>query len=317
MAHDLRAGALAAESRIRSFVRETPLEHSPVLSERTGARVFVKLENLQHTGSFKVRGAFNKLLTLDALTRARGVVAASTGNHGAAVAYAMGVLGVAGLIFVPETASPSKLASIKRLGGDVRVLGAESAATEIGARKYAEEHAMTYVSPYNDADVVNGQATIGVEILRQEPQIDAMYASLGGGGLIGGTGGYAKAVKPDVTVAAVSPRNSEAMMASIAAGRIVETQHLPTLSDATAGGVEPGAITFDLCRDVVDRFLDVDEDAIRAALRLFIDAHHQLIEGAAAVAIAGLLADPAAAGRSVAVVICGGNIGADRLKAAL
>jgi threonine dehydratase len=314
----IRTSAEAAETRIRPFVRETPLERSPGLSERTGADVYVKLENLQHTGSFKVRGAFNKLLSLDAALRSRGVVAASTGNHGAAMAHAMAVLDIPGIIFVPETAASAKVANIRRLGGDVRFFGPEGGATEVHARAFAAEHGFTYVSPYNDWHVVNGQATIGLELLRQAPGLDVVFAPIGGGGLIGGIGSLLKSVDPKMTAVAVSPRNSKAMMESMQAGRIVETRHLPTLSDATAGGVEPGALTFALCREAVGTFVDVGEDEIRAAMRLFVEEHHMLLEGAAGAAIAGLLASGRLhAGKTVAVVISGANIGADRLKEAL
>jgi threonine dehydratase len=310
--------AAAAEARIRPYVRETPLERSEGLSELTGAHVFVKLENLQPTGSFKVRGAFNKLLSLDDGARRRGIVAASTGNHGAATAHAMAVLGIRGIIFVPETAAAAKVANIRRYGGEVRFFGAEGGETEVHARAFAAENGMEYASPYNDWDVVFGQGTIGLELLRQSPGIDVVFAPLGGGGLAGGIGGVMKSAEPSISIVAVSPSNSKSMMESVRAGRIVETRHLPTLSDGTAGGVEPGAITFDLCREVVGEFVDVEEDEIRAAMRIFIEEHHMLLEGSAGVAIAGLIASGRRhAGKTVAVVISGANIGAERLKEAL
>jgi threonine dehydratase len=318
MTHDVRALVEAAEARIRPFVRETPLEHSPVLSELSGADVYVKLENLQHTGSFKARGAFSKLLSLDDGARNAGVVAASTGNHGAGVAYAAATLGVRAIVFVPSIASPAKLDNIRRLGAEVRFFGVDGGDTEVHARAYAGEHGMTYVSPYNDWEVIGGQGTIGVEIARRLPRVQGVVASLGGGGLISGIAGYLKALDPTVITMAASARNSKAMMESVRAGRVVETEHLSTLSDGTYGGVEPDAITLDLCRDLVDMFVDVDEAAIKAAMRVFIEAHHMLLEGSGGVAIAGLLAQKERfAGRSVAVVICGANISADRLKEAL
>lgn len=307
-----------AEARIRAFVRETPLEHSPVLSDLAHASVHLKLENLQRTGSFKVRGAFNRLLSLSPEERTRGIVAASSGNHGAAVALAMGTLGIGGLIFVPESAPGVKIENIRRLGGEVRIVGSEGGATEVYARTFAAERGMTYVSPYNDPLVVAGQGTIGAEIARQLPSVDAFVASIGGGGLISGVAGYLKELRPEIVAVGVSARNSMAMQASVRARRIVETEHLPTLSDGTAGGVEPGAITFESCRTLVDEFIDVDEDGIRAALRLFIDAHHLLCEGAAALAVAGLLsAKERLRDKNVVVLICGANIGAARLKEAL
>jgi threonine dehydratase len=312
------AQAEAAAARIRGYVHETPVEFSPVLSDLTGASVHLKLENLQVTGSFKARGAFNRLLVLTDDERKRGFTAASSGNHGAAMAYAARTLGIAGVIFVPETASALKIDNIRKLGGDVRTFGTEGGATEVHARAYADEHGMTYVSPYNDPLVVAGQGTIGVELARQLPNVDVLVTSVGGGGLIAGVAGYLKARRSSVRTIGASPRHSMAMAASVRAGHIIETEHLPTLSDGTAGGLEPGAITFELCRSLVDAFIEVSEEEIAAALRLFIEAHHMLCEGAAAVAIAGLLeANEQVRGKTVAVVICGANISVDQLKAAL
>jgi len=307
---DVRSLVEAAETRIRPLLRETPLEPSPLLSELAVADVYVKLENLQPTGSFKVRGALNKLYSLAPEERQAGVVAASTGNHGAAVAYGLHLLGIPGIVFVPENAAPAKVAKIRDLGADVRFFGDEGGATETHARAFAAEHGMTYVSPYNDWEVVGGQGTIGAEIARQLPGIEAVVASLGGGGLIGGIAGYLKALKPGLTVIAASARNSKAMMESVRVGRVVETVHLPTLSDGTAGGIEQGTITFELCRELVDEFVDVDEEAIAEGTRLFFESHRATVEGAAGVAVAGLLAAKRRlAGRKVAVVICGANAG--------
>jgi threonine dehydratase len=308
----------AAEARIRTHVRETRLEHSASLSALTDASVYLKLENLQRTGSFKVRGAFNRILSLSEPERVRGIVAASSGNHGAAVALAMTQCGVGGIIFVPESASRAKVENIRRLGGDVRAAGTESGATETFARTYAADHDMTYISPYNDEAVIAGQGTIGAEIVRQLPSVEAVVASVGGGGLISSVAGYLKAVKPGVDAIGASARNSMAMSASVRAGHVVATEHLPTLSDGTAGGIEPGTITFDLCRALVDSFVDIGEDEIRSALRLFIESHAMLCEGSAALAIAGLRASKERLrGRTVVVVICGANITADKLKEAL
>jgi threonine dehydratase len=312
----LASRAQASAERIAPYVRRTELARSPAFSELSSAQVFCKLENLQVTGSFKARGAFNKVLALSHQERARGVVAASTGNHGAAVAHALVTLGVNGVIFVPEGSSQAKLENIRRHGGEVRFAGLESGATERAARAYALDGGFAYVSPYNDWDVVAGQATIGVELAEQLPGIDVLVASLGGGGLVGGIGAYLKAIKPSLRVVAASPRNSQAMIASLQAGRIVEVEHLPTLSDGTAGGLDDDALTFELCRGVVDECIAVSEDEIRAAMRLFIEAEHMLLEGAAGVALAALsrlkLADAC-----VAVIICGANIAANTLKSAL
>ena len=307
-----------AEERIRPHIRETILEYSPILSELGGANVYCKLENLQHTGSFKARGAMNKVLSLAPEQRASGVVTASTGNHGAAVAYSLGKLKLSGLVFVPEIADPSKVQAIQRLGAEVRYYGQDCAEAEVHAREYAAQAGMTYVSPYNDPQVVGGQGTIAVELARQLEHIDAVYVSLGGGGMISGIASYLKSVQPGVKIIGCSPEHSQVMIQSVKAGRILDLPSLPTLSDGTAGGIEPGAITFDLCREWVDDYVTVTEEEIASNLRLFIGAHHMLIEGAAAVAIAAYQkTSECFVGQNVVVVICGANIGLRTLRKVL
>ncbi len=318
MTTDVLREVLRAELRIRPYIRETPLDRSEYLSELGGANVFCKLENLQYTGSFKARGAMNKLLALSPEERERGVIAASTGNHGAAVARSAGVLGVSAIVFVPEGTDRSKVDAVRRLGGEVRFHGNDCVESEVFARRYAAEHGMTYVPPYNDMQVVGGQGTIGVEIARQLDEVDVVFAALGGGGMISGIAGYLKAVKPGVRIIGCSPENSQVMIQSVKAGRILDIPSLPTLSDGTAGGVEEGSITFDLCRGLVDDYVTVTEEEIRDALRAFMDAHHMLIEGAAAVAVASFLkTKDQFRGKNVVVVICGANISAGRLKEVL
>lgn len=314
---DVKPLVAAALQRIRPHVRETPVEPSPYFGERAAATVYLKLENLQATGSFKVRGALNKLLSLAPEERARGIVAASTGNHGAAVAYGAQRLGLSAIVFVPENASPAKLDNIRRLGAEIRVSGADGGVSEVVARAFAGERGMTYVSPYNDIAVVAGQGTVGAEIFSALPDVDAVVASLGGGGLISGIAGYLKAVRPGVRIIAASPRNSMAMIESVRAGTVVETTHLPTLSDGTAGGVEPGSITLDLCTSLVDEYIVVEEAEIAAAMRAFIETHHMLCEGSAGVALAALDRLRGREHRNVAAVICGANISAAVLKSAL
>jgi len=300
---------LKAELRIRRYIKKTPLEYSLALSQMTGCRVFVKLENLQHTGSFKARGAMNKLLALTPEQRAQGVVTASTGNHGAAVAFGLRTLKMQGMVFVPEEASPTKVETIRRLGAEVRVHGKDSVQTEIFARQYAEQNAMVYVSPYNDPQVIGGQGTIAVELARQLDHIDAVFVSLGGGGMIVGIAGYLKSIFESTKVIACSPQNSCVMAESMKAGRILELVSLPTLSDGTAGGVEPNAITFDPCCQLIDESVLVTEEEIRETMLMFIETHHLLIEGSAAVAVKALLKTHEKwRGKNVVVVICGGNV---------
>lgn len=311
----LPANVVLAANRIAPHIRETPLDHSPFFSELTGANVFLKLENLQFTGSFKLRGAFNKLLSLTPEQRAAGCVAASSGNHGAAVAFAMSKLGTKGVIFVPEGTSTTKVEAIKRAGGEVRFFGTDGLDTEMHAREYAAENGMCYLSPYNDEDIVAGQGTCGVEIAKQLPQADAIFAAVGGGGLISGVGSFLKSVNPTMAVVACQPAVSAVMTESVKAGEILELPSQPTLSDGTAGGIEADAITFDLCRAVTDDYVVVSEDQIAEAMRQFIDAHHMLLEGAAGVALAGLrLRADSYQGKNVVVIICGGNISRETLK---
>lgn len=315
---DFAGAVAAAERRVRAHARETPIEPSPALAAGSGASVFLKCENLQHTGSFKARGALNKVLSLSPEELARGVVTASTGNHGAAVGFALRSVGARATVFVPEGASPTKLAAIARQGGEIRRHGADSGETEIFARAHAEATGAVWISPYNDPLVIGGQGTAGVELLRQVPDLDAVFVSLGGGGLIGGIGAWLKAHAPATRVIACSPVNSAVMMRSVEAGRILTLDSLPTLSDGTAGGVEPGSITFDLVRAVVDEHVAVGEDEIAAAMRDTMEAHHMMVEGAAGVAVAGFRRQAARwSGARVAVVLCGANVSLSTLKSIL
>ena len=307
-----------AEKRIRLHIRETILEHSLYLSQHGNANVYCKLENLQFTGSFKTRGAMNKVLSLTPEEQTRGVVTASTGNHGAAVAFSLNKLNASGIIFVPEIASPNKVEAIERLGAEVRYFGQDCVEAEAHARKYALENQMTYISPYNDLQVAAGQGTIGVELVRQLDNIDAVFASLGGGGLISGIAGYLKPINPDVHIIGCSPENSQVMIQSVKAGKILDLPSLPTLSDGTAGGLESGAITFELCQALVDDYMTVTEDEIKESLRLFMQTHHMMIEGAAGVAIASYLKmKEQFKGKNVVIIICGANISLEILKSVL
>ncbi len=312
---ELAKDILAAHERLSAYVRLTPSDVSLALSERYGAEVWLKGEHLQHAGSFKTRGATNRLLGLTPNEKSAGVVAASTGNHGASVAWAGRALGVPVRVFVPNGASPAKVDMIRRYGADVQMHGTDGLDAEVFARHYAAENGMPYISPYNDAFVVAGQGTVGVEIAEQTGRVDSVIVAVGGGGLIGGLAAYLKSVLPNVHVIGASPENSPVMALSVRAGHIVEYASEPTLSDGTAGGVEQGAITFELCRTLIDEWIEVTEDEIAAAMRDFIAEHHQLIEGSAAVALAALARNAAKLrGQRVAVVLCGANVSVETLR---
>ncbi len=296
-----------ALERVRPHVMMTPLRRAPSLSALTGCEVYLKLECVQHTGSFKLRGAMNKLLRLDPATRARGVVAASSGNHGAGVAYGAAALGVAAHVFVPNYTDPARVDTIKALGATVARFGDDCDLTEAHARAYAAQHDMAYVSPYNDVDVVAGQGTLALEIVQQLGDVAAVFASVGGGGLIGGIGAALHDHPADVV--GCSPTNSAVMHHSVAAGRVLTLESLPTWSDSTAGGVELDTVTFAACQRFVADWVLVDEPAIVDAMKTVITRERLLIEGAAGVAVAGLVARADAyRGRKLVAVLCGSNL---------
>ncbi len=301
--------AHTARSRIASTIVETPLLVDEALSEALGVAVYLKLENRQTTGSFKFRGATHRVMTLSDEARAAGCVAASSGNHGAAVGTAMQALGVNGIIFVPEQTSPVKVEKIRATGADIQFFGTDGLDTEEHARQYASDHGMTYLSPYNDPEVIAGQGTCGVEIAEQLPDVDAVFVAVGGGGLIGGVGAVLKHQNAGVRVIGCQPEASPVMAASIEAGEILDMPSDPTLSDGTAGGIEAGAITFPLVQQVVDQFQTATEDEIAAEMRAYLQRHGEAIEGAAAVPLAVLRREKAAfQGAKVVVIICGGNV---------
>ena len=298
-----------AEPRIRPHIRETPLEPSPFLSRETGGDVHLKLECVQVTGSFKARGALNRLLALSDAERARGVVAASTGNHGLAIAHALALLGIAGEIFLPSTVSPAKLDALRVRGARVRLVDEDPGVVETVARRDAEGSGRGYVSPYNDRHVVGGQGTVGVELLRQLDGADAVLVPVGGGGLIGGIGAYIREQAPGVRIVGCQPAACPILVESVRAGRLLELPSAPSLSDATVGLLEAGAITFPVCQAVVDDWIVVDEPAIRWALRLVLERQSLLIEGASALPVAALLATRDRwRGARVALVLSGSHV---------
>ena len=295
--------------RIASVVEQTPLVRSASFSDELGADVWFKLENHQATGSFKLRGASNRLLTLADAQRTRGCVAASSGNHGAAVACASQKLGVECIVFVPEQTSPAKVDKIRHYGGDVRIFGTDGLDTEEHARAFAAGNGKFYLSPYNDDQVIAGQGTCGIEIVEALPELDAVFVAVGGGGLIGGVGCVLKEHDASIRVYGCQPLASPVMARSVAAGKILDLPSAATLSDGTAGGIEQGSVTFPLNQAVVDDWIVVDEAAIAGAMRRYMNSEGDIIEGAAGVAVAGLLERRSEiAGKTVAVVICGGNV---------
>ena len=316
--HPLLPEVLNAEKRIRIHILQTPLIHSMPLSDRTGADVHLKMESEQHTNSFKARGAMNKVLSLSEEERARGVVTASTGNHAQGIARACMIAGCPGTIFVPRSVDPSKAEAIGHYPVDLVYHEGDALETELHARRQAEIMDRVWISPYNDPQIIGGQGTIGIELSRQLPSIDDVLVTVGGGGLIGGIAVYMKERMPGSRIIGCQPEHSAAMYHCIRAGSIVRTDHHETLSDGSAGDVEPGSITFPVCRDLVDEYVLVSEDEIGEAIRFMVEAHHKIVEGAAAVAVASLIKlKNDFQGRTVVVVICGANIAASTLARVL
>ena len=314
--YDLKELCQTAYNNIKKHIVKTPLIHSKNLSSISDSNVFLKLENFQYTGSFKLRGAINKILNLP--DKSIAVVAASSGNHGAAVAYSLRKLNMKGLVYVPENAAPSKVKLIKKYGVKVKYYGNDFLIAESSAISYAKENNLSFVSPYNDIDVISGQGTIGVEMINQMKDLDVVFITVGGGGLISGVGGYLKSINSNIKIIGCSPENSPVMKISLNKGKIIEFDSLPTLSEGSAGGIERDSITYNFCEEFIDDFYLVSEEEIIENIKFFIANEKLLIEGAAAVSVAAFLKNKKLfKGMNVGIVICGGNIGNDTLKSIL
>ena len=291
-------------------MRETPVElaHLP-------EPVWLKLEHLQHTGSFKFRGACNKIALLTGEQAATGVIAASNGNHGIGVAAAARARGISAEVFVSSQVAPAKAQRIEAFGARLRRAGDDPLTAELAARRAAEESGRVFISPYNDLDVAAGQGTIAVELVRQIPGLDAVFVAVGGGGLIAGIGSYLKDVSPRTEIIGCWPENSPVMLRCMEAERIVDVPEQPTLSESTAGGLESGCVTLEPCRRVIDRSVLVSEDEILAAMRLLLHTEHWVVEGAAGVALASFRKEAEQyRGKCVAVLLCGRNLSASVLS---
>jgi len=312
---DVQSQVLEAEQRIRAHIRQTPLERSPYLSKLADAEVLLKLECVQITGSFKLRGAMNKMLSLTEEERERGVLTASSGNHGAACAYLMTRFGIPGTIYLPESVTPAKLEAIEAYGAHTELVAGDGIEAERLARKLAAERGQTYVSPYNDPLIVGGQGTAALELHRQLERLDTVLVPVGGGGLAAGIAGYLKSVDPEITIIGCQPENSRVMYESIRAGEILDLESKPTLSEGSAGGIDHDSITFEICRDLIDEWVLLSEKEIADAILLALANEHLMIEGAAALAIAALARTPRRfAGQTVVLVLSGSKLSMQTLR---
>ncbi|HEY1616720.1 MAG TPA: pyridoxal-phosphate dependent enzyme [Streptosporangiaceae bacterium] len=299
-----------ARERIAGLVDPSPVVRSPILSDRLGVPVWLKLECLQPPGSFKIRGAASRMLALTPEQRAAGVLAVSGGNHGAAVAYVARLLGVPATVCVPQTVDPVKLATIRENGAEAIVSGASFDDAVAISRELERDRGLSYVHPFDDPDVIAGQGTIGLELAEQVPGLSAVAAAVSGGGLIGGLGVALKGLMSQVTVIGASAVQAAAMVASLRAGHPVDVPDLPTLAEVLGGGIDlDNRWSFPAVRDHVDEHVLVDEDEIAAGMVFALRTHRLVAEGGGAVALAAALAGklPALVG-PLAIVISGSNV---------
>ena len=300
---------IAARARIRGGIYESPCVESIPLSELTGAHVYCKLDYLQRTGSFKERGARNALLLLPESARRTGVIAVSAGNHAQGVAYHGSLLGIPVTVVMPQFAPLIKVTNCRKLGARVVLHGADLAEARAHAGLLADREGLTFIHPFDNADVMAGQGTMALEILEQTPDVDALVVPVGGGGLLSGIGTAVRALKPDVTLVAVEPEHAACLTAAIAAGKPVPVKVSPTLADGLAVA-QIGAAPLEVLRRVVDQVVTVDEASIALSILRLVELEKSVVEGAGAAPLAAFLAGKLESlrGRTVVLTLCGGNI---------
>ncbi len=302
---------LHAQETVAHYAKHTPLIQSKFLSQLCRAKVYLKLENQQVTHAFKIRGVINKLQHLTAKEKAQGIVTASAGNHGQAVAFGAKALGFSAKIVVPTNTPKIKVDGIKQYGAELVLFGATYPESERKAKEIAQTEGRLYISPYNDPLIVAGHGTIGLEILEQLPQLDTIVVPVGGGGLISGISIAIKSLKPKVQVYGVQSAAVPIMFESLKLGQIVKPHRHEgrTIAEGLSGGVEKGSITFDIVRQFVDKVFVVREESIRHAVYLLWEHEKQVLEGSSAAAVALLWENTDMfIGKTVALVLTGGNI---------
>jgi threonine dehydratase len=300
-----------AAERLGGVVRRTELRHATRLSERTGWDVWLKLENDQLTGSFKIRGAYNAVASLSDTERSRGVVTASAGNHGRGVALAAQRLGIPARIFVPRSAPRVKVAGIRACLAAIDEESAHYDEAHARAIAFAGATGVTYIDPCVGSPLVAGQGTVGLEILEDLPNVGTLVVPVGGGGLVGGIGAYVRATASAVRIIGAQSANTSAMARSLEAGRVVDTPVLPTLADGLVGAIDADGL--DVGRHAIDEMIVVDESELAQAIAFLAREENVTAEGSGAVGVAALLSRPVRAVDPVVVVISGGNIDPDVL----
>jgi threonine dehydratase len=298
-----------ARKSIRGEVNRTPLVRSQFLSNLCSGEVYLKLENLQVTNSFKIRGALNRMMHLTPEEKRRGVVAASSGNHAQAVAIGAEKLNLDATVVVPETTPKIKIEKIRKHMVDLILHGEMYDLAEQYAREIARKEGRTFISAYNDPYVVAGQGTIGLEILEDLPTVDTIIVPVSGGSLLGGIATAAKGIKPDVEILGVQPENTPAMYYSLKAGKIIDVKMKHTIADGLDGNIEQGSVTFEIARKYVDEVILFNEETIKKAIRLLWEKERQVTEGSGAISIAPIITSAQRFARKKTVaVISGGNI---------
>ena len=296
-----------AAARLSGVIREMPIAGARWLDDRVGGRVHLITENLQRAGSFKIRGAYNRISLLTDEERARGVVAASAGNHAQGVALAAQLLGVRATVFMPEGATIPKVQATLAYGADVRFAGSTIDEALTAAMAYGGETGAVLIHPFDHHDIVAGQGTLGLEILSKVPDVRTIVVCTGGGGLLAGISVAVKSQRPDVRIVGVQAQDAAAYPGSLAAGHPVALEHMATMADGIAVG-RPGAVPFAIVRDLVDDIETVTEDQISRAVLLLLERAKLLVEPAGAAATAAVLANPRSFEPPVAVVVSGGNV---------
>ncbi|KIL86288.1 threonine dehydratase catabolic [Fusarium avenaceum] len=308
---EVAEASVQARDRIRQHIYETPLIPAKKIGRDSNANVLFKAENFQLTGSFKLRGAMSKL----SVHGEGQLITASSGNHGIASALASQSLSKKLTVVLPEIVIPAKLKKIEAYGVDVILHGVEAGLAEQHAQQLASSGTYTYVSPYNDLHIVAGQGTIGLELLEQHDHIDNIFISMGGGGLISGVGSVLKVFSPRTKVYGVSAAHTKVLAESMAAGHVVETEHLPTIAEAVAGGMDKDSITLALATAVVDELIECDESEIIEALKMLALSESMIVEGSAALALAGFNSVASKlSGQTSVIVLCGSNYDQEKIN---
>ena len=305
-----------AQNRLSDHVERTPLIHSESLSAQSGVPVFLKLENRQPTGSFKLRGATNAVLSLSENERKQGLVTASTGNHGRALAHAASMQGLTATICLSSLVPRNKVEAIRELGADVRIVGNSQDDAMEEVMRLVRDESMNAIPPFDDPRIIAGQGTVGLEIVEDLPELDTVLVPLSGGGLAAGVAAAVKAKLPQARVIGISMQRGAAMQASLEAGKPVNVEELDTLADSLGGGIGlDNRWTFEMCRSLLDDVILLDEEEIAAGIRHAATREGEVIEGAAAVGIAALLSGKIRPTGPTAIIVSGGNIDPEQHRA--